>query len=174
MSERELRLPPSPAEWEAMKAENAKLRARCEELALECVASGELHLADEQTIRQLEGLRAEVERLMAQSKVDVRAMGEISAARDAAFLQNDEMKKWIREDGHNHTEEKPEEWFWCDCSMCKLQKSEGKVWKNASDMGYAQKPKCGHGPRTRFSPSPAEWEAMKAENAKLRAEVEKL
>jgi hypothetical protein len=50
------------------------------------------------------------------------------------------MKKWIREDGHNHTEEKPEEWFWCDCSMCKLQKSEGKVWKNASDMGYAQKP----------------------------------
>lgn len=40
-----------------------------------------------------------------------------------------ELEKWIREDGHNHCEEpSPESWFWYDCSMCKLQKSEGKVW----------------------------------------------
>lgn len=50
-------------------------------------------------------------------------------------LQLEEFKKWIREDGHNHCEEPtPENWFWDDCTLCKLQKSEGKVWKNGSDV----------------------------------------
>lgn len=61
-------------------------------------------------------------------------------ARDTAERLNDEMKGWIRKEGHNHTEEKGADlYFWDDCALCLLQKAEGKVWNEPKD---ALKRKC--------------------------------
>lgn len=77
----------------------------------------------------------------AEFKADLHIL--LADERKLLELQIDEIKGWIREDGHNHCEEPtPEGWFWDDCSLCKLQKSEGKIWKNGSDNGYTVKRIC--------------------------------
>lgn len=62
------------------------------------------------------------------------ALQDVHKDKDVLNRQLDDLKKWIKKTGHDHCEEPtPEHWFWNDCVLCNLQKSEGKIWKNGSD-----------------------------------------